>query len=263
MGDAERVDPDAAAGVDAADVRGLAAGGGAALAGVRLAAGRWLASSGSSRGVVAVTSTRGVMKADMPLNDACPDIRVDPDTFKVWIDGDEVIPDPARELPSPSATPCSDGPAHAPAGRLALPLRVLRALARPRAGGRRRPDATCPRSSRRASGWSPRPTRASRSRRAARRVRDAATSCVGARGRVGGPLPVARAARRGEAARRAAAALGGVVVARRRDRGYARVSAHAAADRARRRRRRPPASPTRTPRCSRSTTTPRRSPRRR
>ena len=43
--------------------------------------------------------TRGVTKADMPLNDACPDIRVDPDTFKVWIDGDEVIPDPARELP--------------------------------------------------------------------------------------------------------------------------------------------------------------------
>ena len=49
--------------------------------------------------VVPVTGTRNVVKADMPLNGACPDIRVDPDTFKVWIDGDEVIPDPATELP--------------------------------------------------------------------------------------------------------------------------------------------------------------------
>ena len=38
-------------------------------------------------------------KADMPLNDACPEIRVEPDTFKVWIDGDEVVPDPASALP--------------------------------------------------------------------------------------------------------------------------------------------------------------------
>ena len=52
-----------------------------------------------SRGVVAVKDTRGVTKADMPLNDACPDIRVDPDTFKVWIDGDEVVPDPAPRTP--------------------------------------------------------------------------------------------------------------------------------------------------------------------
>ena len=37
---------------------------------------------------------------------------------------------------SPSATRCSDGPARAPARRLALPVRVLRPLARARAGGR-------------------------------------------------------------------------------------------------------------------------------
>jgi urease subunit alpha len=49
--------------------------------------------------VVPVADTRGVGKADMPLNDACPDIRVEPDTFKVWIDGDEVVPDPVAELP--------------------------------------------------------------------------------------------------------------------------------------------------------------------
>ena len=54
---------------------------------------------GLESGVVPVTSTRGVMKADMPLNGVCPDIRVDPDTFKVWIDGDEVVPDPATVLP--------------------------------------------------------------------------------------------------------------------------------------------------------------------
>src|SRR4051794_9032277 len=54
---------------------------------------------GLESGVVPVTSTRDVMKADMPLNGVCPDIRVDPDTFKVWIDGDEIVPDPATSLP--------------------------------------------------------------------------------------------------------------------------------------------------------------------
>jgi urease subunit alpha len=49
--------------------------------------------------VVAVKETRSVTKADMRLNDACPDIRVEPDTFKVWVDGDEIVPDPATELP--------------------------------------------------------------------------------------------------------------------------------------------------------------------
>jgi urease subunit alpha len=49
--------------------------------------------------VVAVKDTRALRKADMPLNDACPQIRVEPDTFRVWVDGDEIVPDPARELP--------------------------------------------------------------------------------------------------------------------------------------------------------------------
>jgi urease subunit alpha len=49
--------------------------------------------------VVAVKETRSVTKADMPLNDSCPEIRVEPDTFKVWIDGDEVVPDPVSTLP--------------------------------------------------------------------------------------------------------------------------------------------------------------------
>ena len=49
--------------------------------------------------VCAVRDTRAVTKADMVRNDACPGIRVEPDTFKVWVDGDEVVPDPATSLP--------------------------------------------------------------------------------------------------------------------------------------------------------------------
>ena len=49
--------------------------------------------------VVAVKDTRALTKADMPLNDARPDIRVEPDTFRVWVDGDEIEPAPAAELP--------------------------------------------------------------------------------------------------------------------------------------------------------------------
>jgi urease subunit alpha len=49
--------------------------------------------------VVPVADTRGVTKADMPLNDARPSIRVEPDTFRVWVDGDEIVPAPVSELP--------------------------------------------------------------------------------------------------------------------------------------------------------------------
>ncbi|MFI0444749.1 urease subunit alpha [Actinomadura sp. 6N118] len=51
------------------------------------------------RRLVPVKNTRRVTKADMPLNDALPHIEVDPDTFTVSIDGDEVEPAPATELP--------------------------------------------------------------------------------------------------------------------------------------------------------------------
>jgi urease subunit alpha len=46
-----------------------------------------------------VADTRTLGKADLPENTALPEIRVDPDTFRVWIDGDEVEPQPAAELP--------------------------------------------------------------------------------------------------------------------------------------------------------------------
>jgi urease subunit alpha len=51
------------------------------------------------RALVPVKDTRRLGKADMPLNDALPRIEVDPDTFTVSIDGDEVEPAPVDVLP--------------------------------------------------------------------------------------------------------------------------------------------------------------------
>ena len=48
---------------------------------------------------VAIRGTRRVTKADMRMNDALPDVRVDPDSFTVRIDGEVVEPAPAAELP--------------------------------------------------------------------------------------------------------------------------------------------------------------------
>ena len=52
-----------------------------------------------NRRLVPVASVRGVGKAQMPLNDATPDIQVDPDTFTVRIDGEVWQEQPAAELP--------------------------------------------------------------------------------------------------------------------------------------------------------------------
>jgi urease subunit alpha len=54
---------------------------------------------GLIRPVVAVADTRRLGKADLPENTALPEIRVEPDTFRVWIDGEAVEPRPAAELP--------------------------------------------------------------------------------------------------------------------------------------------------------------------
>ena len=54
---------------------------------------------GLESSLVAVANTRGCSKADMPHNAARPQIRVEPDTFRVWIDGEEISPAPAEELP--------------------------------------------------------------------------------------------------------------------------------------------------------------------
>jgi urease subunit alpha len=54
---------------------------------------------GLGRQLVAVADTRGVGKADLPLNDALPSISVDPETFIVTVDGDAVEPAPVNVLP--------------------------------------------------------------------------------------------------------------------------------------------------------------------
>ena len=52
-----------------------------------------------SRRLVAVDNVRRIGKTDMPLNDAQPEIVVDPDTFTVRIDGEVWHEQPAAELP--------------------------------------------------------------------------------------------------------------------------------------------------------------------
>ena len=54
---------------------------------------------GLRRQFVAVENVRGRRKADMPENDATPDIAVDPDTYSVRIDGELVEHEPASEVP--------------------------------------------------------------------------------------------------------------------------------------------------------------------
>ncbi|MEZ0050078.1 urease subunit alpha [Mycobacterium sp. MAA66] len=54
---------------------------------------------GLRRRLVPVRNVRGRGKADLPLNDAMPDIKVDPDTFTVRIDGEVWPEQPATELP--------------------------------------------------------------------------------------------------------------------------------------------------------------------
>jgi urease subunit alpha len=51
------------------------------------------------RGLRSVSDTRHLTKTDMPENGALPEIRVDPDTFRVWVDGELIEAMPAQELP--------------------------------------------------------------------------------------------------------------------------------------------------------------------
>jgi urease subunit alpha len=51
------------------------------------------------RTLVPVRDTRSLTKADLPGNDARPDVRVEPDTFAVTIDGELVEEQPVAELP--------------------------------------------------------------------------------------------------------------------------------------------------------------------
>ena len=49
--------------------------------------------------LVAVRQVRGVRKKDMKLNDACPHLTVDPQTYEVRADGELLTCEPATELP--------------------------------------------------------------------------------------------------------------------------------------------------------------------
>jgi urease subunit alpha len=54
---------------------------------------------GLQRRLVPVADVRSRGKADLPLNDARPEIRVDADTFAVHVDGELIEPEPVTELP--------------------------------------------------------------------------------------------------------------------------------------------------------------------
>lgn len=54
---------------------------------------------GLRRRLAAVRDTRGIGKADMRNNDTLPAIDIDPETFAIAIDGEQVVPAPAERLP--------------------------------------------------------------------------------------------------------------------------------------------------------------------
>ena len=54
---------------------------------------------GLAKQVVPVAHCRAIGKADMRLNDLVPHIEVDPETYKVWVDGAELTCEPAEQLP--------------------------------------------------------------------------------------------------------------------------------------------------------------------
>jgi urease subunit alpha len=54
---------------------------------------------GLQREVVPVEHCRDIGKKDMRRNEAAPEIRVDPDTYQVWVDGEKVSSEPLKELP--------------------------------------------------------------------------------------------------------------------------------------------------------------------
>ena len=54
---------------------------------------------GLQREVVAVENCRDIGKKDMKRNDATPEIKVDADTYQVWVDGEKVGSEPLEVLP--------------------------------------------------------------------------------------------------------------------------------------------------------------------
>lgn len=54
---------------------------------------------GLAKSLVAVKDCRNLGKKDMKLNDATPDIQVDPETYKVTADGEHITCEPAKVIP--------------------------------------------------------------------------------------------------------------------------------------------------------------------
>ena len=54
---------------------------------------------GLTKGLVAVENTRGIGKQDLMLNDATPEVEVNPETYEVRADGELLTCQPAEELP--------------------------------------------------------------------------------------------------------------------------------------------------------------------
>jgi urease subunit alpha len=54
---------------------------------------------GTAKETIPVDGIRGLGKKDMKLNDALPDIQVDPETYRVTADGELLICEPAEILP--------------------------------------------------------------------------------------------------------------------------------------------------------------------
>ena len=54
---------------------------------------------GLTKALLPASGTRGLKKSDMLHNDACPEMRVDPQTFDVFVDGELATCEPAYELP--------------------------------------------------------------------------------------------------------------------------------------------------------------------
>ena len=54
---------------------------------------------GLSRRTLPVSKCRGITKADMVLNDYCPNIEVDSQTYEVRVDGELLTCEPAEVLP--------------------------------------------------------------------------------------------------------------------------------------------------------------------
>ena len=49
--------------------------------------------------LVAVKNTRSITKRDLLFNDSCPDIEIDPETYRVTADGEDLTCEPLSEVP--------------------------------------------------------------------------------------------------------------------------------------------------------------------